>query len=293
MVRNLPGAPGKANKSKKNRFFFVKKLLLMSKNFGHFDSLLSMIWGHHWIENSRKWGGFWGSQGPAIGSQASFKILSATAVKLHFTRKSEEFLQCRSKFWNLLGNLSQALEIRSTPPFSTILYPVVASNHWYERIKVTKNFWQDRRGGSKIFGHSDSLLGPWESQYPPIFDYSLSSGGLKSLIWANENDQKKLTWQNLFDRKKVVVFLICWVPLGCPRGTQKIKKKTTFFRSKNLVMSKIVGHFDSLISMIWGHHWIENSRKWGGFCRSQGPAIGSQASFKILSGTAVKPHFTS
>ena len=79
-------------------------------------NIISMIWGHHWIENSRKWGGFWGSQGPAIGSQASFKILSGTAVKPHLTRKSEEFLQCRSKFWNLLGNLSQALETPRTPP---------------------------------------------------------------------------------------------------------------------------------------------------------------------------------
>ena len=28
----------------------------------------------------------------------------------------------------------------------------------------------------------EPIAGPWDSQYPPIFDYSLSSGGLKSLI---------------------------------------------------------------------------------------------------------------
>ena len=134
-----------------------------------------------------------------------FKILSATAVKLHFTRKSEEFLQCRSKFWNLLGNLSQALETPRTPPifdyslsnggrksliwanqsdrkfltwpkfwltkiltclgtcrrplrlaepppFSTILYPVVASNHWYERIKVTNFFWHPYIKMTSLYG---------------------------------------------------------------------------------------------------------------------------------------------
>ena len=101
-----------------------------------------MIWGHHQLENSRKWGGFCRSQGPAIGSQASFKILSGTAGIPHFFSSSAVLLQWRSKFWNLLGNLSQALETRRTPP---------------------------------------------------IFDYSLSSGGLKSLIWANQSDQKFLT----------------------------------------------------------------------------------------------------
>ena len=93
-----------------------------------------------------------------------FKILSATAVKLHFTRKSEEFLQCRSKFWNLLGNPSQALETCRTPP---------------------------------------------------IFDYSLSNGGLKSLIWANQSDQIFLTWPTKFWPKKTrFFFLIFWLSLG-------------------------------------------------------------------------------
>ena len=81
--------------------FWSVKILLMSKIFGHFDSLISMIWGHHWIENSRKWGGFCGSQGPAIGSQASFKILSGTAGIPHFFSSSAVLLQWRSKFWKL------------------------------------------------------------------------------------------------------------------------------------------------------------------------------------------------
>ena len=119
--------------------------LVMSKNFGHFDSLISMIWGHHWIENSRKWGGFWGSQGPAIGSQASFKILSATAGIPHFFSSSAVLLQCRSKFWNLLGNLSQALETPRTPP---ILFKIMKLcqnlNLLLKRLEIDWNQFFDR-----------------------------------------------------------------------------------------------------------------------------------------------------
>ena len=123
-------------------------------------------------------GGYCESKGPAIGSQASFKILSATAVKPHLTRKSEEFLQCRSKFWNLLGNLSQALETCRTPP---------------------------------------------------IFDYSLSSGGLKSLIWANQSDQQCLTWPNFFDRKKSLFFLFDFVAFPGAPGGPRTKNSENYF----------------------------------------------------------------
>ena len=159
----------------------------MSIFFGHFDSLKSMIWGHHWIENSQKWRGFCESQGPAIDSQASFKILSATAVKLHFTRKSEEFLQCRSKFWNLLGNLSQALETRRTPP---------------------------------------------------IFDYSLSNGGLKSLIWANQSDQNFLTWPTFFDRKNVIFIFDFSAFPGAPGGPRTKNSENYFYDQKIIIFTK-------------------------------------------------------
>ena len=82
-------------------YIFGQSFLVMSKIFGHFNSLISMIWGHHWIENSRKWGGFCRSQGPAIGSQASFKILSGTAGIPHFFSSSAVLLQWRSNFWKL------------------------------------------------------------------------------------------------------------------------------------------------------------------------------------------------
>ena len=111
-----------------------------------------------------------------------FKILSATAVKLHFTRKSEEFLQCRSKFWNLLGNLSQALETCRTPP---------------------------------------------------IFDYSLSNGGLKSLIWANQSDQKFLTWPKLFDRKNDIFSFDFLAFPGAPRGPRTKNSENYFYIQLN------------------------------------------------------------
>ena len=46
-------------------------------------------------------GGYCESQGPAIGSQASFKILSGTAGIPHFFSSSAVLLQWRSKFWKL------------------------------------------------------------------------------------------------------------------------------------------------------------------------------------------------
>ena len=46
-------------------------------------------------------GGYCESKGPAIGSQASFKILSGTAGIPHFFSSSAVLLQWRSKFWKL------------------------------------------------------------------------------------------------------------------------------------------------------------------------------------------------
>ena len=47
----------------------------------------------------------------------------------------------------------------------------------------------------------EPIAGPWDLQTPPIFDYSLSNGGLKSSIRANQSDQKILTWQKNWPKK--------------------------------------------------------------------------------------------
>ena len=141
MVRGPPGAPGEAKKSKNNDIFFGQKILVTSRIFGHFDSLISMIWGHHWIENSRKWGGFWRSQGPAIGSQASFKILSGTAVNCTLRRKVQFYCSGAQNFENLHGSLSQPIFDRNDERSSKFQY-----RRWglcCHISKITQSRWKD------------------------------------------------------------------------------------------------------------------------------------------------------
>ena len=64
-------------------------------------------------------------------------------------------------FETCLGTYRRPLRPAEPPPFSTILKLVLASNHWFERLRVTKNFWPDQNFlTEKIMKISKFYFGP-------------------------------------------------------------------------------------------------------------------------------------
>ena len=109
--------------------------------FGHFNSLISMIWGHHQLENSRKWGGRLNLKGRRQVPKQVSKFWAALQEFLTFSRQVRFYCSGAKNFENLHGSLSQPIFDRNVERSSKFQY-----RRWglcCQISKITQSRWKD------------------------------------------------------------------------------------------------------------------------------------------------------
>ena len=159
----------------------------------------------NYILKFRAWLGFSMKKGHRQAPKSVFMILSATAVKLHLTRKSAVSLQWRSKSWKLAW---EPVEIGVWRCF------------WaYWRISVSKmgssvqNYWKKHRNiqnrekyqkiGSKKIGH---FLAEKKSLF-------LGSPGCVPLLWASPGWKNEEKMNFIYKKSNFLRFFLRWKKL--------------------------------------------------------------------------------
>ena len=128
--------------------FSVKKFSVRSKIFGHFDLLLSLIGGHHWIENSRKWGGVLEVSRPCDRFPSKFQnferdcsITALDDVKCGYTAVPLKILKLA---WEPIAG---PWDLQNPPHFrlfSIQWWPQIidmSESKWPNIFDMTNNFW--------------------------------------------------------------------------------------------------------------------------------------------------------
>ena len=146
------------------------------------------------------WLGFSMKKGHRQAPKSVFMILSATAVKLHLTRKSAVSLQWRSKSWKLAW---EPVEISVWRCFCF---------HW--RISVSKmgssvqNYWKNHRNiqnREKISKNRvKKKLGIFSAEKKSLF---LSSPGCVPLLWASPKWKNKEKMNFIYKKSIFLRFL--------------------------------------------------------------------------------------
>ena len=109
----------------------------------------------NYILKFRAWPGFSMKKGHRQAPKSVFMILSATAVKLHLTRKSEVSLQWRSKSWKLAWEPVEIGVWRCFWAYWRISVSKMGSsvqNYW-KNIQTSKIGKKYQKIGSKKIGH--------------------------------------------------------------------------------------------------------------------------------------------
>ena len=135
----------------------------------------------NYILKFRAWTGFSMKKLPRQASVTVFMILSATAVKLHLTRKSAVSLQWRSKSWKLAWEPVEIGVWRCFWAYWRISVSKMGSsvqNYWkkHRNIQNRENMWKNR---VKKNGHSSAEKKYVFFRFPRVHTASQGFSGVK------------------------------------------------------------------------------------------------------------------